>query len=77
MHNGSAGFLVIFLNIWKYIIDKIKGGARGVPIIETQTDSMSFTLYLLYRKHRPVKIPNPAVQEIHGKRGDNSRTYLV
>jgi hypothetical protein len=30
MHNGSAGFLVIFLNIWKYIIDKIKGGARGV-----------------------------------------------
>jgi hypothetical protein len=29
MHSGSAGFLVIFLNIWKYIIDKIKGGARA------------------------------------------------
>jgi hypothetical protein len=30
MHSGSAGFVVIFLNIWKYINDKIKGEARGV-----------------------------------------------
>jgi hypothetical protein len=45
--------------------------------MEMQTDSMLFTLYLLYTVHAVntdlhVKIPNHVFQEIHGKRDDKS-----
>jgi hypothetical protein len=45
--------------------------------MEGQIACRSIYIYRIYSKHRPVKIPNHVVQEIYGKRDDNSSTFTV